>query len=412
VVTVLQPVPGHPGTVRDLADALTALGRRVAGTDRVLLGLRPGPAWEGQAAAAFADRVVEVSTVLDPVARRYAGAAVVLRRFADALEAAQAATQRASDERERAGAAIARLEVALEQALDAGAGRADPSVVRLVAAQRDEVGHRVAAEAAHRLAWAAYEEQDRHCAATLRQLATDRLVDPVAYRALAGVAEGASEVSTGLALLSIEAPPLAAVAGAVSLVGAAAEATALVGWGDGDWGDVLAHTVIGGVGIGGRALSLGARAEERVPGAGALTVRSRLATGLSGVARGAAGDLRGALRALGPESVAGTRAVALAETGAPRGADIAGRARALAARARATARAKADEAFLDDWRVITTKGAGAAAPGMAVAGAGLRLAHQAGSAAREVADVQERVDEVRRPRPPAGLSGTRSPASW
>ena len=384
---VLRPVDGHPGVVRDLAAALAALGQRVAATERLLLALTRSTDWSGPAAEAFGGRARAVAPVLDAAARRYAGAAAALVRFADALETAQAVVGHAVTDHEEAGAALLRVADALGRAQ--GAGLDDPVVQRLRAEQQAQVVRLRAAEADHRRAWAAYDEEDRACAAVLRRLAHDGLADSTVYRALTGIGDAGSATGAALALFSVDAPPLAALGGAAGVVGAAADATVLLSYGDGSWGEVATDATLGVLGAGGRVLRVGADAQPSLHAA-SMSTRARLAEGLIVATREQSTELRSALRALGPQPP-------LATTGLARAAGGHG-LRDLAVRARTMARAKAEEAFLEDWRTALTLGAAHPAPGMAYAAAEVRLAHRAGTTARAVSDADEHLDRVRHPR--------------
>lgn len=386
---ILRPVDGHPGTVRDLSGALSALAQRVAATERLLLTLTRGTDWAGPAAEAFGDRVRSLAPVLDAAARRYAGAAGALLRFAEALETAQAVVGRAVADHETASAALVRVADALGRAQGAGAGFDDPVIQGLRAEQEAQVRRMQLAEADHRRAWAAYDEEDGACAALLRRLVEDGLADSLTYRALTGIGDAGSAAGTGLTLLSVDAPPLAALGGALGVAGATADATVLLTYGDGSWGQVATDATLGVLGAGGRILRIGAEAEASAHAA-SMSTRARLAEGLIVATREQSGELRSALRALGPQPP-------LATAGLSRAAGRAG-LRDLAVRARTMARARAEEAFLEDWRTALTLGAARPAPGMAYAAAEMRLVHRAGTTARAVSDADEHLDRVRHPR--------------
>ncbi len=380
---ILRPVDGHPGTVRDLAGALAALGRRIAATERLLRTLTGSSEWTGAAAVVFGERVRALAPVLDAVARRYAAAAGSLLRFADALEAAQAVVGRAVADHEDAAEVLRRVAEALGRLQGAGAGLEDPAVQRLRLEQQIQVRRQQAAEADHRRAWAALDEEDRACAAVLRRLGADGLGDSLSYRVLTGVGDAGSATGAGLTFLSVDAPPLAVLGGAAGVVGASADAAVLLVYGDGSWGEVATDASLGMLGAGGRALRVGAEAETSAHAA-ALSTRARVAEGLIVATRRQGSELRSALRALGPEP-------ALATVGPVR----CGGVRDVAARAWTAARAKAEEAFVEDWRTALTLGVGHPAPGMAYAGAQLRLLHRAGTGVRAVSDADEQLDRVR-----------------
>ncbi len=410
-MTVLMPVPGDPGTVREVATALLALGRRTAGVAGVLVTLREGSAWQTPAGAAFHARVAETPPVLDAVADRYAGAAVVLRRFADALETAQGGTGRASAAREEAFAQVLRIEDALAGLRSTGTAWDAPGTVALLTEQRRQVGLQVAAERAHARAWAEYQDADRACAASLRALTRDTLGDSATYRLLTGASEVTHDAATGLGLLALAAPPLAPVAGAASAAGAALDATVLVAYGDGEWGSVAADATVGALGAAGKVLKAGALVGAADSGGAAegLSSAARLAAGARTVAQSGAADLVAAFRVVEPEA-AGTAAAAGAGGARGTGRGLAGlRSAAARARERAlrAARSRADEAFLDDWTAMVAGGAGAEAPGLYAGGSAMSLTAGVVTRARTAAHVERQVhDGVAGGAPPPG------PGAW
>jgi hypothetical protein len=394
-VTVLAPLDGSPEGVLAVADALATGAARLDAVRSVLAGMRADAGWEGEAGRALGRSVGSVPPVLDAVVQRYAGAAAALRGFADVLADAQRVTTAAVRVAEEAEAAYAVLEDRAYALLSAGGTEADPSVVAVRRLQTEQLGRQQEAARLHAGALDRYREGDRTCAARLRALAEDSLVDPATYRALATASDlgaGAAELGA-LGLVVTPLKPVAAVGGAVAT---AADAALLVGYGDGSWRELATSAVLTSLGFGGRALRAGATAgattvDGRAVGramsfpdrlrAGARTVAEEERTALAAPWRStpALDDEAAGLAALGSAGPAG---LTVASGGARAGAGLsaAARARAVLAaapgRARQAAQARVDKAVLDDWRLATAGGADARR--MYVGGASLTAASKVG----------------------------------
>ena len=189
---VLAPVEGDPESVRVLAATLRAGAARLAQVNGVLTGLKAGASWDSPAGEVFEAAVHRSPPVIDALIDRYAGAALALVTFADALEPAQRRAQAASESHEAALIDLRRLEEAAVTA------QADPVMAEAVRRRQGEAMER-AVEAGHRHARAHDEarEANRHLARCLRALADDILDDPWHYSAFAAAAEASQELARG-----------------------------------------------------------------------------------------------------------------------------------------------------------------------------------------------------------------------
>lgn len=379
---MLRPIPGSPEGVLALTTSLTSGAARLSAIAAVLAGIRQHARWDGEAGRAFGARVAQAPPLLDHVVHRYAGAAAALRALAPVLEEAQAVASRAVHDHDEAERAYAVLEDRAYALLDGGEREESLVVAAVRRAQIEQMRLRQRAEADHRSAWMRFHEADRRCAAALRTVAQDAMVDSLTYRALTTT----SAVGSGAAQVGLVVPPLRPYAAVAGSVGAVADGVLLLGYGDGDVAAVAASTALAGTGVAGKVMQRGAVAGTATRGgavpARTLTQQQRLREGASAVVRDKRRSLVEPFRTTPPAKVptsfggAGTRAAA---SGGSRAARTAAAVRAAPERARAAAVRQLDKKVLDDWRTATKNGPGAQE--MFVVGSTLRVTQKASAKA-------------------------------
>jgi len=454
-VTSLAALPGDPEAVRLLADRLTSTARRLAAIAGVLVRIRDGATWDGAAGEAFGARLHEVTPVLDAVAVRLGGAAPPLHRLAEAMEEAQHVVAGAVRDDLDAEHAYAVLEDRAYALVSAGGTEGSPEVLVVRHLQREQAEVRALAAGRHRAAAERFHEADRRCARLLSALSVDALTDSLPYRTVVG----ASALGHGLSSVGPVAtavPWLRPVAAVGDLTGLVADTGLLVAYGEGDAGALAVGAALAASGGTAGALRRGAVAGARQAPGGVvvtrqLTAQERLRLGALAEVRARRDELRrrfevppdrGTASALigGPASTArdarswslrrgagaragagggagaragagaGAGAGARAGAGAGGGASLRRSARAAVdvriLRARALASAKADAAFLRDWRLASANGL--SAQRMYVAGTTLEVATTAGE--RAVASVPADRGAADTPQARAGTQSAGQPA--
>jgi phage gp46-like protein len=382
VLVILQPLPGSPDGIRLLADRLTTTARRTAAITGVLARLRGGATWVSEAGEAFGARLGEVPPVMDAVSARLGGAAGPLRVLADAMEESQRVVEGAIRDDSDAQATYAALEDRAYALLSAGLGEDSPDVLVVRHLQREQIQVREVAQASHAAACESFREADRRCSATLRALSADALADSGLYR----LSAGASTVGRDLASVGSVAavvPQLKGVAFIGGAIGAVGDTALLVGYDEGSWSDLGKSTALAATGGAGGALKAAGTAGARRTASGVvvtrrLTAQQRLAVGVATQARAKRDAIRARFEAL-PER--GTPSHLLDVL--PRRATTTplwkiSREQAVA-RVRSAAQAKADQAFLDGWRLASANGP--QAQKMYAAGATLEVGTTAAAAA-------------------------------
>lgn len=246
-MSLLRPVGGSPEGVLAVADALAAGAARLDAVRSVLAGTGPDARWDGEAGRAFGERVGGFPPVLDAVVQRYAGAAAALRTLADVLAEVQRVTTAAVHTSDEAEQVYAVLEDRAYARIAAGAAEGDADVSALRRLQTEQMARSRDADLAHAAALGRFGEADRLCAARLRALAEDSLVDSHLYRALA-TAQDAGTAAAEVGTLGVAIPPLRPVGLVGGVVASGAQATILLGWGDGDWGAVATGAALAAVG--------------------------------------------------------------------------------------------------------------------------------------------------------------------
>lgn len=360
---VLPPVEGDPESVRALARALRAGAARLAQVNAVLTGIKAGASWDSPAGEAFEAAVHRSPPVVDALVDRYAGAALALLTFADALEAAQHHALVASGRHSDALVDLRGLE---EQAV---AVQADPAAAEAVRRRQGEaMGRVMEAARLHARARDDFRDADRHLARRLRALADDVLDDPWHYSALATADEAAQELAA-MPPAARRTSVTAALGAAADVVGAVSQVGLLVLYGEGNWKQVGVNVGARSLGAGARALRAGGLAGSRVTSdladGGRVHVGDQLST-RQRLAAGARDELHraqpGLARALDPRVGPSRMVVPLtalppmpSTTHLPWGHKV----QVWRAHGVAAARRRADEAFLDDWRAVTAGGAGA-----------------------------------------------------
>ena len=254
---VYPPIPGSPDVVEGLAAALRDEAIRVGAAQTRLGMIRAGSRWDSPAGRAFAARVTELPPVLGAVAERYAGAAAVLRVFAEEFREAQnACTQaivlreRGIIRRDRFGEAMAQAELSDSPAEQARL----PELRALMAQGGAEV---LEYERQYRRAQERYREADQRCARALGALLDDAITDSWQYNTVAGTATVAHGVADTAGLLGLVPAfrPAAGVAGKGGAgVGLAADAVLRVAYGEGSWQPILEQAALGTVGTSAGAL--------------------------------------------------------------------------------------------------------------------------------------------------------------
>lgn len=371
-MTRFAPLPGDPGSIRVIAEALTASAHRFGATGQALGGLGGGAVWDGPAGEAFAARIGALPAVLDAAASRYAACSATLHVLADSLAEAQRTTAVASETDIRCAREYERLEERATELAGAGRGEADPETIAIRAAQQRLMGERMEARAAHRQAVADHAGVDRECAARLGRAADDAIADSRGYRLLrAGSAS--SRLSEGLELPGMLLPPLGALTGVLN---AGSETLLRLFYDEGSWRDVAVNGVLATAAGWGRILRRGAAlgaeittstasgrsvrrgvtrteytlgARLRVAGREEVTtrVRARLSSFVDPTIRGLPGS--GAVPSRGTPT-------ALAGPPPPAGAGVLGRGASLPLRMKSVAMEQLNTRFLDSWRLASAGG--------------------------------------------------------
>lgn len=395
---ILQPLPGNPDGIRLLADRLVSTARRTAAITGVLARLRGSATWVSSAGEAFGARLGEVPPVLDAVSARLGGAAGPLRVLADVMEEAQRVVEGAIRDDSDAQATYAVLEDRAWSLVSAGLGEDAPDVLVLRHLQREQLRVREAARARHAAAWERFREADRRCSATLRALSADALADSGLYR----LVSGASTVGRDLASVGSVTPAVPQLKGVAFLggaVGAVGDTALLVGYEEGSWSDLARGTALAATSGAGGVLKAAGTAGARRTASGAVVTRSltaqqRLAVGVATQARARRDAIRAKFevppdrgtpsRLLGAPARAPVRAPLLKVT-----------REQVVQRVRSAAQAKADQAFLDGWRLASANGP--QAQKMYVAGASLEVGTKAASKATSEAEPSPVAPAVTKP---------------
>jgi hypothetical protein len=424
-VSGLPPLPGDPGAVRLLADRLASTARRLAALASVLAGLRDGATWDGPAGDAFGARLHEVTPVLDTVALRLGGAAAPLQRLAEALEQAQhvvAAAVRDDDDAEHAYAVLEERAYAL---VSAGSTEDSPDLLVVRHLQRDQAEVRALARARHAAAAETFRAADRRCAHALAGLAVDAVTDSLSYRTVVGASSLGHDLSS-VGAVAAAVPWLRPVAAVGDVMGLAADAALLVGYGEGDVNALAAGAALAATGGAAGALRRGAVAGARQTPTGIvvtrrLTAQERLRLGTVAEVRARRDDLRArftvppergtssslvggppirARPSVGPASSPGASGppgpagrLGAGSPPGPQRSSVPGRGPAFLrasldariVRARALGSARLDAAFRADWRLATANGP--TARRMYASGVTLEVATTAGE--RAVATVDD-----------------------
>jgi hypothetical protein len=389
-VNGLPPLPGHPGAVRLLADRLASTASRLSALASVVARLRDGAVWDGPAGDAFGARLHETGPVLDAVAVRLGGAVAPLRALAAAMEEAQRVIDVTVLDLEEAEHAYAVLEDRAAALFGAGAEEGSAELVVVRHLQVEQVEAQRVARARHAAAAERFRIADARCAAVLRALGVDGIADSLPYRVLAGVSGAGHDVAT-LGPVAAVAPELKPVVAVADRAAVAADAALLVGYHEGDAGQLALATGLGVAGAAGGVLRAGSTAGAGRTAAGVvstatLTARQRVALGVLGQARARRDALRAQFLvppARGtPSALLGApppRSSALAGLGVGRGLSVPAVVNRLGTGARraavgvhVAARQRVERAFLDDWRLATANGP--QAQRMYTAGATLEVA--------------------------------------
>ena len=358
---VLRPVEGDPESVRALAGALRAGATRLAQVNEVLAGIRAGASWDSPAGEVFEAAVQQSPPVVDALVDRYAGAAVALATFADALEEVQARARSAGEDHRAALADHRRLEE--EAVLHHG----DPVAAELTRRRLGEaMGRVLRAERAHARAWEDFGTADRHLARRLRTLADDILDDPWHYSAFAAGDSAAAEAAA-IPSLARRSSVLGSVGVAGAVVGTVSQVGLLVFYGEGSWKQVGVNATSATVGLGARGLRRGSlsgagatsRLADRSRGyAGEpLSARQRFLIGTREELHRSQPRLARALDGRTPPSRMVVPLDALPPMPSTKHLPLGQRAQVWRAQAGVLVRRRADEAFLDDWRAATAGGA-------------------------------------------------------
>lgn len=387
---ILAPLPGNPEGIRLLADRLTTSSRRTAAITGVLARLRGGATWVSTAGEAFGARLGEVPPVMDAVSARLGGAAGPLRVLADVMEEAQRVVEGAIRDDSDAQATYAVLEDRAYALVSTGLGEDSPDVLVVRHLQREQLRVREVAQAQYAAACERFREADRRCSATLRALSADGLADSGLYR----LASGASTVGRDLSSVGSVAaavPQLKGVAFIGGAVGAVGDTALLVGYGEGSWSDLARSTALAATGGAGGVLKAAGTAGARRTASGvvvtrSLTAQQRLAVGLTTQARAKRDAIRAKFE-VPPDRGTPSRFLGT-PTRAPAKAPLLKVTREqVVQRVRSAARAKADQAFLDGWRLASANGP--QAQKMYAAGATLEVGTKAAAKATAEATAQK-----------------------
>lgn len=382
----LRPLPGDPGAVRVLADALGVTGRRLLAMADTLVRLRDGATWQGCAGDAFGARIGDVPRVLRAVADRFGGAVGALRELAAAMEEAQAVIGPAVRDNDAAAGAHLLLEDRAAALVASGALETDPALLLVRHLQREQVAIRQRAHDRHTAASERFREVDARVAVRLRGLADDALADPAAYRLLAAVSEGGRGVGE-LSVLAPVAPELAPVAVAGEWASTGADTVLLLAYGEGDAAALAGRAALASTGGVGRVLKRGATAGAELSAAGArsvqpLTTGQRVGAGVTASVRARREAVRSAFSGVPeratPSALLGgplPRARPVLPPGASLRGAVAASARRTAHRVRVSAEDALRRKVLDDWHLASANGPGAQR--MYVAGTTLDTASRA-----------------------------------
>jgi hypothetical protein len=385
----LIPLPGSPDVVEGVAAALRDEAQRVASAHERLLLVRQGATWDSPAGRAFAAQVAQLPPVLDAVARRYAGAAAVLRVFAVAFREAQDECTAAITLRERGVLRRDRF----AEALAAAESSASPDELARVPVLRELMaqgaGEVLDSERRYVAARHRFDEADQRCRRSLEALGRDVLTDSWQYNGLKGAATVGDSVAATAGYAALF-PPWRPAATVVSVnagaVGTAAHGLVKLAYDEGSWAPLIEGGVLGMVGF--SAQSLRAASVAR----GLPTAAHEGPTGFAGPGR----RLLAGIKSHGatndpwklPPAPARPARPATAVTGRPRP--------PWRERARATARRQADrklKPFRDDWGVASHNGADARA--MLQTAWGLQAGRTLYEKGTEVNDAYERVAVAR-----------------
>lgn len=356
---ILQPLPGNPDGIRLLADRLDSSARRTAAVTGVLARLRGSATWVSDSGEAFGARLGEVPPVLDAVSARLGGAAGPLRSLADVMEEAQRVVEGAIRDDSDAQETYAVLEDRAYALVSAGLGEDSPDVLVVRHLQREQLRVREVAQSQHAAASERFREADRRCSTTLRALSADALADPGLYR----LASGASTVGrdlAGVASVAAVVPQLKGVAFIGGVVGAVGDTALLVGYDEGSWSDLGTSAAIAATGGAGGVLKVAGTAGAGRTASGvvvtrSLTAQQRLALGAATQARAKRDAIRAKFE-VPPDRGTPSRLLG-APTRAPAKAPLRKVTREqVVQRVRSAARAKADQAFLEGWRLASANG--------------------------------------------------------
>lgn len=363
---MLRPLPGDPGSVRALAASCDVAAQRLGDLGWVLATLREGAVWDGPAGEAFGARVAQAPPVLDAVAHRFRGAVAPLQSLAAAMEEAQAVIGPAVREHDDAEHAYAVLEDRAFSLISLGRTEADPDVAHLRALQIQQAQAQASARARHRAASSRFDDADRGCAARLSALSQDSIADSLAYRFVTA----ASSIGHGVGALGVAAlaaPELAPLALAGDVLAFGADASLLVVYGEGDLRALGVSTAFIAMGTAGKALRSGSSlgAEITVDGVRvtrALSPSERVVLGGAQTAQARLARVRKAFDVPPPRGtpshLVGGPPVARVRNAPRTPAEVRAASARAAQRVREMARARADTALSDQFRLASANGRG------------------------------------------------------
>ena len=253
----LLPLPGSPDVVEGVAAALRDEAQRVASTHERLLIVQHGATWDSPAGRAFAAQVAQLPPVLDAVARRYAGAAAVLRGFAQAFREAQDECSAAITLRERGVLRRDRF----AEAVAAAEASASPDELARVPVLRglmaQGAGEVLDSEQRYVAARQRFNQADQRCRRSLEALGRDVLTDSWQYNGLKGTAALGDSVAATAGFVALF-PPWRPAATAVSVnagaVGTAAHGLVKLAYDEGEWTPLIEGGVLGMVGFSAKSL--------------------------------------------------------------------------------------------------------------------------------------------------------------
>ncbi|WP_048552033.1 hypothetical protein, partial [Nostocoides japonicum] len=228
--------------------------------------------WDSPAGRLFASRVGEVPQTLLAVARRYSGAATILRTYAAALADAQEDARCAAWRFASASATVDEL----NRRLWSGPDEATRRSLELERVQW--LPCLDTARAAWQAARSRLDEADRRCGAGLRDLADDAIADPALYRIL----HRTRTAATGVSAMGLVPTPWTKAGGVVAGgVSTAATVGLKALYGEGSWRSIAGQEAVTAGLAGARVLraSSAARAVTRDGVRRPLTTAERLAIG-------------------------------------------------------------------------------------------------------------------------------------